>query len=144
MSPAIKTFMYCLPVAAGAFFVFQPSVSVFKMKYIKVFKNLKFKGIMYYIACSNIYSLCVASVLKLELVRKRFGLPDIKKEIEAQSLAKKNEKSGFVSGMMDSYKNLRLLNELENRKKYKIDSFNKSGLGLPVKTFKENPMKKIE
>ena len=95
---------------------------------------------MVYICTSNIYTLCLSTILRIPKVRVLCKLPiiDKNKNAEITSQLKKQQK-GFIEGFKDTYNDRKILSEIEHRERLRLTKFEQAGLGAPLKTFKTNP-----
>jgi hypothetical protein len=95
---------------------------------------------MVYVCTSNFYSFCLSGVLRIPKVRVLCKLPIIDKTTAAtiDTKLKKNEK-GFIQGFKESFRDQKILSEINKREKLRLTKFEQAGLGAPLKTFKHNP-----
>ncbi|XP_013106824.1 mitochondrial inner membrane protein OXA1L [Stomoxys calcitrans] len=95
-------------------------------------------AILTYWACSNFISLGQVAVLKIPSVREYFKIDKMVIH-KAENLPVKKKK--FVEGMKDSWQNMKITKELEERSRLDEIRFAKAGRGPLVKTFKYDPTK---
>ncbi|KAI3385018.1 hypothetical protein SNEBB_003192 [Seison nebaliae] len=93
-------------------------------------------AVTYYWLCANVLSLTQVSLLRIPKIRKKLKIP--KRDIEAVTLEKRQKKS-LIKGFSDSWKNSKLISEVEGRGRMEEAAFKKSGIQSPVQTFKHNP-----
>ncbi|XP_030385243.1 mitochondrial inner membrane protein OXA1L [Scaptodrosophila lebanonensis] len=95
-------------------------------------------AILTYWACSNFISLGQVAVLRIPTVRDYFK---IEKMLVHQPSALPAKKKGFVGGMKESWDNMKITKEIEERQRLDEIRFAKAGKGPLVKTFKHDPTK---
>lgn len=102
MTPIIRSFMYGMTGITALFLSFQTS------------------GIVFYIVCSNFYSLIFNTIIfNRPEVKKFFNIPIVSPEMEKHLIgANKKKDPGFMKGFQDSMTSTKIMNELEMRKKY--------------------------
>lgn len=99
--------------------------------------TLNFPGaILCYWASSNFISLAQVGFLKIPAVREYFR---IEATITHKSLPVKNK--GFIGGIKDSWTNIKITKELEERRRIDDLQFQRAGKGPIVKTYKFDPTK---
>lgn len=95
-------------------------------------------AILTYWACSNFISLGQVAMLRIPAVRDYF-------KIDKMVIHKPDnlpiKKKGFVKGMKESWENMKITKELEERQRLDEIRFAKAGKGPLVKTFKYDPTK---
>ncbi|XP_055687599.1 mitochondrial inner membrane protein OXA1L [Lutzomyia longipalpis] len=95
-------------------------------------------AILTYWACSNFISLVQVGFLRIPRVRNYFRIdPLVTHKAEVLPMKKK----GFVKGLQDSWTNMKITRELEERKRIDEISFQRAGQGPIVKTYKYDPTK---
>uniref|UniRef100_A0A1A9X338 Membrane insertase YidC/Oxa/ALB C-terminal domain-containing protein n=1 Tax=Glossina brevipalpis TaxID=37001 RepID=A0A1A9X338_9MUSC len=95
-------------------------------------------AILTYWACSNFISLAQVAVLKVPAVREYFKIE--KTVIHApETLPIKKKK--FVAGMKESWQNMKIAREIEERQRLDEIRFSRAGRGPLVKTYKYDPTK---
>uniref|UniRef100_A0A1A9ZS44 Membrane insertase YidC/Oxa/ALB C-terminal domain-containing protein n=1 Tax=Glossina pallidipes TaxID=7398 RepID=A0A1A9ZS44_GLOPL len=95
-------------------------------------------AILTYWACSNFISLGQVAVLKIPSVREFFKID--KMVVHApETLPIKKKK--FVEGMKDSWQNMKIAKEIEERQRMDEIRFSQAGRGPLVKTYKYDPTK---
>jgi YidC/Oxa1 family membrane protein insertase len=100
--------------------------------------TINFPGaIVTYWTFSNIISLIQVAILRLPRVREFFN---IEKAIDHKNLPT-TEKKGFVEGVKDSWTNMKITRELEERKRIDELMFQKAAKGAAQKTYKYDPTK---
>lgn len=101
--------------------------------------TMNFPGaILCYWACSNFISLGQVSILRIPAVRDYFK---IEKMIVHKPENLPQKKKGFVEGMKESWSNMKITKELEERQRLDEIRFAKAGKGPLVKTYKYDPTK---
>lgn len=101
--------------------------------------TMNFPGaILCYWACSNFISLGQVAFLRIPAVRQYFK---IDKMIVHKKENLPNQKKGFVTGIKDSWSNMKITRELEERQRVDEMRFAKAGKGPLVKTYKYDPTK---
>ncbi|XP_034656022.1 mitochondrial inner membrane protein OXA1L [Drosophila subobscura] len=95
-------------------------------------------AILTYWACSNFISLGQVAVLRIPAVREYFK---IEKMLTHAPSALPAKKKGFVGGMKESWDNMKITKEIEERQRLDEIRFAKAGKGPLVKTFKHDPTK---
>ncbi|XP_055378658.1 mitochondrial inner membrane protein OXA1L [Condylostylus longicornis] len=95
-------------------------------------------AILCYWASSNFISLCQVAVLRVPAVREHFKIEKLITHT-ADALPKKNK--GFVAGMKESWSNMKISKELEERQRLDEIKFAKAGKGPLIKTYKYDPTK---
>ncbi|XP_061392027.1 mitochondrial inner membrane protein OXA1L-like [Musca vetustissima] len=95
-------------------------------------------AILTYWACSNFISLGQVAILKIPAVRDFFKIDKMIIH-KAENLPVKKKK--FVEGMKDSWQNMKITKELEERSRLDEIRFAKAGRGPLVKTYKYDPTK---
>ncbi|XP_039965758.1 mitochondrial inner membrane protein OXA1L [Bactrocera tryoni] len=95
-------------------------------------------AILTYWACSNFISLGQVAILRIPAVRDYF-------KIDRMVIHKPDnlpiKKKGFVKGMKESWENMKITKEIEERQRLDEIRFAKAGKGPLVKTFKYDPTK---
>jgi hypothetical protein len=98
------------------------------------------KAIMVYICTSNMYTLILSTFLRIPKLRAFCRLPVLDKKTEKTIEKKlKTYEKGFLQGFKESYRNQKLVSEVQQREKLKMTKFEQAGLGAPLKTYKSNP-----
>ncbi|ALC44100.1 CG6404 [Drosophila busckii] len=95
-------------------------------------------AILTYWACSNFISLGQVALLRVPAVRDYFKIEKLLTHAPS-SLPKK--KKGFVGGMKESWENMKITKEIEERQRLDEIRFAKAGKGPLVKTYKYDPTK---
>ncbi|XP_017956008.1 mitochondrial inner membrane protein OXA1L [Drosophila navojoa] len=95
-------------------------------------------AILTYWACSNFISLGQVALLRIPAVRDYFK---IEKMVSHPPSALPAKKKGFVGGMKESWDNMKITKEIEERQRLDEIRFAKAGKGPLVKTFKYDPTK---
>ncbi|EDW79887.1 uncharacterized protein Dwil_GK18022 [Drosophila willistoni] len=95
-------------------------------------------AILTYWACSNFISLGQVAILRIPAVRDYFK---IEKMLTHAPSALPAKKKGFVGGMKESWDNMKITKEIEERQRLDEIRFAKAGKGPMVKTFKHDPTK---
>ncbi|XP_054733254.1 mitochondrial inner membrane protein OXA1L [Anastrepha obliqua] len=95
-------------------------------------------AILTYWACSNFISLGQVAMLRIPAVRNYFKIDKMVIH-KAENLPVK--KKGFVKGMKESWENMKITKEIEERQRLDEIRFAKAGKGPLVKTFKYDPTK---
>jgi len=88
-----------------------------------------------YWASTNFISLGQVMFLKIPRVRKYFNI-DEKKEIKNEG---KKKKKGVIGEFKESWRNMQVVKEIEERERLDHIKFTQAGRAAPVKTFKYNP-----
>jgi YidC/Oxa1 family membrane protein insertase len=86
-----------------------------------------------YWASTNFISLAQVLFLKIPRVRKYFNIEE-KKKVEM-----KKKKKGVVGDFKESWKNMQVVKEIEERERLDHMKFTQAGRAAPIKTFKYNP-----
>ncbi|XP_055911313.1 mitochondrial inner membrane protein OXA1L [Eupeodes corollae] len=97
-------------------------------------------AILCYWTCSNFISLGQVAVLKIPAVREYFKIDKMVTH-SPENLPMKKKKSGFVSGIKESWSNMKITRQIEERQQLDQIRFAKAGRGPLVKTFKYDPTK---
>lgn len=101
--------------------------------------TMNFPGaIVQYWTCTNIISLIQVSFLRIPAVREYFKIDKVINQPPAE--AAKNKK-GFVKGLQDSWTNMKITRELEERRRVDEIMFQKAAKGAVQKTYKNDPTK---
>uniref|UniRef100_A0A2S2QAF8 Mitochondrial inner membrane protein OXA1L n=1 Tax=Sipha flava TaxID=143950 RepID=A0A2S2QAF8_9HEMI len=87
-----------------------------------------------YWASTNFISLAQVMFLKIPSVRNYFNIEE-KKKIEPS----KSKKKGVVTEFKESWRNMQVVKEIEERERLDHMKFTQAGRAAPVKTFKYNP-----
>lgn len=99
--------------------------------------TINFPGaILCYWACSNFFSLLQVGFLKIPKVRDYFKIDRLVTH-KPEALPMKKKK--FTEGMKDSWTNMKITRELEERARVDEISFQRAGKGPLVKTYKYDP-----
>ncbi|XP_058801091.1 mitochondrial inner membrane protein OXA1L [Phymastichus coffea] len=102
---------------------------------------VKFEGaILIYWVSTNIYSLCQVSILRIPKVRKFCQIPE--KVVHDKKIFNKPKKN-FIEGFTDSWTNMKVARDLQNREIYDEIVFKRAGRGPIPKTYKYDPTKVI-
>jgi YidC/Oxa1 family membrane protein insertase len=103
--------------------------------------TINFPGaIVTYWTFSNIISLIQVSFLRIPSVRDFFKIERLIKHSPSELQQQKNKK-GFVGGLKDSWTNMKITRELEERKRIDEIMFQKAAKGAIQKTYKYDPTK---
>jgi YidC/Oxa1 family membrane protein insertase len=101
--------------------------------------TMNFPGaIVQYWTCTNIISLVQVSFLRLPKVREYFKIDKVVKKPQEATTKKKK---GFVAGLKDSWTNMKITRELEERRRIDEIMFQKAAKGAVQKTYKIDPTK---
>lgn len=93
-------------------------------------------AILVYWTSTNFISLIQVSILKIPRVRKYFNIdPLVKHDTQKLPIREK----GFVKGVKDSWTNMRITRELEERERIDEINFSRAGKGAVKKTYKYDP-----
>jgi len=95
-------------------------------------------AILCYWTCSNFISLAQVGFLKLPKVRKFFKIDQLQ-TFEPETLPIKKKK--FVEGIKESWTNMKITNELQERQRMDEIQFSRAGKGPLVKTYRHDPTK---
>ncbi|XP_023177132.2 mitochondrial inner membrane protein OXA1L isoform X2 [Drosophila hydei] len=95
-------------------------------------------AILTYWACSNFISLGQVALLRIPAVRDYFKIEKMLSHPPSALIAKKK---GFVGGMKESWDNMKITKEIEERQQLDEIRFAKAGKGPLVKTYKYDPTK---
>ncbi|XP_063701399.1 mitochondrial inner membrane protein OXA1L [Culicoides brevitarsis] len=95
-------------------------------------------AMLWYWTLTNFITLAQVGFLKVPAVRQYFKIQPLQK-FNPESLPMK--KKGFVAGVKDSWTNMKITNEMENRKRVDEIKFARAGKGALVKTYKYDPTK---
>lgn len=96
-------------------------------------------AILTYWTCSNFISLVQVGVLKIPAVRDFFKIEKLQ-QISPDMLPVKKKK--FVEGIKESWTNMKITNELNERARMDEIRFQRAGKGPLVKTYKYDPTKR--
>lgn len=100
--------------------------------------TINFPGaIVCYWTFSNIISLAQVAFLRLPKVRAYFNIEKVVEQPKTAVVKKK----GFVAGVKDSWTNMKITRELEERKRIDEIMFQKAAKGAIQKTYKYDPTK---
>ena len=94
-------------------------------------------GIVFYWTSSNIISLGQVALLRLPKVREYFNIP----KILPQPAAFKPKKKGFGKTVKESWTNMKITRELEDRRRVDEMMFQRAAKGAIQKTYKNDPTK---
>ncbi|KAH8305061.1 hypothetical protein KR059_004054 [Drosophila kikkawai] len=94
-------------------------------------------AILTYWACSNFISLGQVALLRIPAVRDYFKI----EKMQTHKPSALPPKKGFVGGMKESWDNMKITKEIEERQRLDEIRFAKAGKGPLVKTFKYDPTK---
>lgn len=97
-------------------------------------------AILCYWTCSNFISLGQVAVLKIPAVREYFKIDKMVTH-KPENLPMKKKQKGFVSGIKESWSNMKITRQIEERQQIDQIRFAKAGRGPLVKTFKYDPTK---
>ncbi|KAK9499594.1 hypothetical protein O3M35_002610 [Rhynocoris fuscipes] len=97
-------------------------------------------GILVYWTSSNFISLLQVLFLKIPKIRKFFNIEQLKAFDKDKDLPIKEK--GFMKGVSDSWTNLKITRELEERQRIDEINFMNAGRGAVKKTFKFDPTQK--
>ncbi|KAG8235617.1 hypothetical protein J437_LFUL014875 [Ladona fulva] len=101
--------------------------------------TMNFPGaILCYWVCSNFISLGQVAILRIPTVRDYFK---IEKLVTHSKDTLPMKQKGFVKGFKDSWQNMKITRELEERQRFDEVQFLKAGRGPIQKTFKNDPTK---
>lgn len=101
--------------------------------------TINFPGaIVTYWTFSNIISLIQVAFLKIPAVRQYFKIDKVVVDKAAQAAVKKK---GFVEGVKDSWTNMKITRELEERRRIDEMMFQRAAKGAVQKTYKYDPTK---
>jgi YidC/Oxa1 family membrane protein insertase len=103
--------------------------------------TINFPGaIVCYWTFSNFVSLGQVAVLRIPAVREYFKIEKILESAKTQATATAKKK-GFVASVKDSWTNMKISRELEERKRVDEIMFQKAAKGAVTKTYKFDPTK---
>jgi len=104
--------------------------------------TVNFPGaILCYWVASNFISLAQVGFLRIPSVRDYFKIePLIKHDPQKMPVQRK----GFVGGIKDSWTNVKITRELEERRRFDELQFQRAGRGPIVKTYKYDPTKQVD
>ncbi|KAF2899865.1 hypothetical protein ILUMI_06313 [Ignelater luminosus] len=103
--------------------------------------TVNFPGaILCYWTASNFISLAQVGFLRIPAVRDYFKIEALIKH-DPRNLPVKSK--GFVGGIKDSWTNVKLTRDLEERRRYDELQFQRAGKGPIVKTYKYDPTKQV-
>ncbi|ODN02278.1 Mitochondrial inner membrane protein OXA1L [Orchesella cincta] len=95
-------------------------------------------AILCYWCSTNMISLIQVSLLKIPAVREKLNIEPLRK-ITPDMLQQK--KQGFRESLKETWTNMKISNEIEQRQRYDEISFKRAGRGPIPKTFKYDPTK---
>lgn len=96
-------------------------------------------AILCYWVSTNLFSLVQVGFLRVPAVRDYFKIDPLIKH-KPETLPKKK---GAVEGFKESWKNMKIAREIEERHRYDEMRFKKAGTGPVVRTYRHDPTKKI-
>lgn len=97
-------------------------------------------AILCYWTCSNFISLGQVAFLKIPAVRTYFKIDKLITH-NPENLPMKKKQKGFVSGVKESWSNMKITRQIEERQQIDQIRFAKAGRGPLVKTYKYDPTK---
>jgi hypothetical protein len=97
---------------------------------------------MCYIVTSNICTVGISRLTRLDVVRKRYDIPTISEEKERMLKDRKNTQ-GFFEGFRESLNKMKQMKETEDRERLRAEILKRAGSKI-VKTYKENPQLKAK
>ncbi|XP_050538035.1 mitochondrial inner membrane protein OXA1L-like isoform X2 [Daktulosphaira vitifoliae] len=95
--------------------------------------GLTIEAVCLYWASTNFISLTQVMFLRIPKVRKYFNIEEKKK------FEKPKTKKGLIGDFKDSWKNMQVVREIEERERLDHMKFTQAGRAPPVKTYKYNP-----
>jgi len=99
-------------------------------------------AVTFYWLTTNLVSLCQSQVLKIPLIRKALKIPVMIKH-PPQATASSGAKKGFVGGFRESMDNMKLQQNIIDRRAYDEQQFREAGSKKPMRTFKYDPTKPV-
>lgn len=97
-------------------------------------------AVLCYWVSTNLFSLVQVGFLRLPAMREYFR---IEKLISHKPEALPQKKKGPVEGFKESWTNMKISKEIEERHRYDEMRFKKAGLGPVVRTYRHDPTKKV-
>uniref|UniRef100_A0AAG5D8P5 Membrane insertase YidC/Oxa/ALB C-terminal domain-containing protein n=1 Tax=Anopheles atroparvus TaxID=41427 RepID=A0AAG5D8P5_ANOAO len=142
--PIITSFTLFLTIELGTDSARMSAANMQTVKYILrampifIFPfTINFPGaILCYWACSNFFSLLQVGFLRIPKVRDFFKIDRI---VAHNPAALPIKKKGFTEGIKESWTNMKISRELEERSRIDEIRFQKAGKGPMVKTYKYDP-----
>jgi len=99
-------------------------------------------AVTFYWLTTNLVSLFQSQFLKIPLIRKALKIPVMIKHAP-QATASSGAKKGFVGGFRESMDNMKLQQNIIDRRAYDEQQFRDAGSKKPMKTFKYDPTKPV-
>ncbi|XP_076029582.1 mitochondrial inner membrane protein OXA1L-like [Oratosquilla oratoria] len=96
-------------------------------------------AVLCYWVSTNMFSLVQVGVLKIPTVRQYFN---IEMTIKHKPETLPQKKKGFVEGFQESWTNMRITREIEERQQLDEVRFRKAGTGPIVRTYRDDPTKR--
>ncbi|XP_068232890.1 mitochondrial inner membrane protein OXA1L isoform X1 [Palaemon carinicauda] len=96
-------------------------------------------AVLCYWVSTNLFSLVQVGILRIPAIRDSLNIPRLVVH-KPETLPQKPK--GMVEGFKESWSNMKVTRELEERERYDEMRFKKAGAGPVVRTFKHNPTKK--
>jgi len=124
MGPKMKIAMTCMP------FCMLPITVNFPM------------AVTFYWLTTNLVSLFQSQFLKIPIIRKGLNIPVMIKH-PPPATTSPGAKKGFVAGFRESMDNMKLQQNIIDRRAYDEQQFREAGSNKPKKTFKYDPTKPV-
>lgn len=96
-------------------------------------------AVLCYWVSTNLFSLAQVGLLRIPTIRDFFNIPRL---VTHRPETLPHKPKGMVAGFKESWSNMRITKELEERERYDEMRFKKAGAGPIVRTFKHDPTKK--
>ncbi|XP_042213995.1 mitochondrial inner membrane protein OXA1L-like [Homarus americanus] len=96
-------------------------------------------AVLCYWVSTNLFSLIQVGFLKIPSIRKYFKIDQLVTH-KKESLP---PKKGMIEGFKESWRNMKISNEIADRQKYDEMRFSKAGMGPLVRTYKHDPTKRV-
>ncbi|XP_064106467.1 mitochondrial inner membrane protein OXA1L-like isoform X2 [Macrobrachium nipponense] len=96
-------------------------------------------AVLCYWVSTNLFSLIQVGLLRIPTIRDFFNIPRL---VTHRPETLPHKPKGMVAGFKESWSNMRITKELEERERYDEMRFKKAGAGPIVRTFKHDPTKK--
>lgn len=98
-------------------------------------------AVLCYWVSTNFFSLIQVGFLRIPAIREYFRIEKLVTH-KKESLPQKDKK-GPVEGFKESWRNMKISREIEDRQRYDEIRFKKAGTGPVVRTYKHDPTKKV-
>lgn len=94
---------------------------------------------MIYFCTTNLISLIISYIVNNDSIKRKLGIPVLTpNQLREIKKSQKNSKN-FFSEFQETIKNQKIINEVQEREKFRERQFMQAGTRVPQKTFKSNP-----